>query len=493
MREQHNHDFLSFGDALFLHLEREGMPLNVASGSFFEGEIALADCMSYIASRLPLLPRYRQRVVFPPLALSAPSWEFDPDFDLKNHVRELRLERGTEAEVRGVASRLLSTTLDRNRPLWDFTLLSGVKANRTAVICRLHHCLADGISGVGLLKVLMDSKPDVPNIPKTVHVPHPRRVRDPATMLVDGAVSACFSTVERLLNAQAEVLEFAHHMAENGTENHNGSGNGLWGELGEVLPELAAPTERLPFNVVCRGPQKFYWTEVPLHDLKVIKHACGATVNDVVLALVSSAIRRYVEQRGVSLRGRSLRIVVPVSLRGHDDQSELGNRITFVPVTIPLGSRKACRLLQQIHQRTAVLKHAHLAELVSLAGTLLGAVPTPLQALVGPIASQLPLAVCNLICTNVPGPQWPLYLLGHKMLSCYPYVPIGGEMGMNVAVLTYDGTAYFGFTADVHAAPDVALLPRLLQQCFAELKAGARVVRRTAKPERDNAMAAAAS
>ena len=185
--------------------------------------------------------------------------------------------------------------------------------------------------------------------------------------------------------------------------------------------------------------------------------------------LVTATIRRYVELHGDPVKGRMFRIMVPVNLRGNDSAGELGNRISIVPVTIPLDIRNPRKLLAAVHERTEFLKHSHAAELVSLAGGLIGMFPTTAQALGGHILSRLPFTPFNMVCTNVPGPQSPLYLLGHKMLHCYPYVPVGGEMALNCAILSYDGTAYFGFSGDVHAAPDLRRLETLLQLSFTEL------------------------
>jgi diacylglycerol O-acyltransferase / wax synthase len=158
-------------------------------------------------------------------------------------------------------------------------------------------------------------------------------------------------------------------------------------------------------------------------------------------------------------------------LRGDGNASDLGNRISLVPVTIPLDIRQPKKLLAAVHQRTEFLKRMHAAELVSLAGGLIGMFPTSVQGMAGPIVSQLPITPFNMVCTNVPGPQFPLYLLGHKMLHCYPYVPIGGEMAVNCAILSYNGTVYFGFSGDVHAAPDLRRLESLLMESFTELRA----------------------
>ncbi len=159
MPQLHENDRMSEGDALFLYLERQGMPLNIASVAVFDGTISLAECMEFVSSKLPLIPRYFQRVVIPPLNFSLPAWEYDPEFDIRNHVREVMLKRGTDADLKAAAARILSVMMDRRHPLWDITLMQGLKGNRTAIVVRIHHCLADGIAGVGLMNVLMDPEP----------------------------------------------------------------------------------------------------------------------------------------------------------------------------------------------------------------------------------------------------------------------------------------------------------------------------------------------
>jgi len=483
MPQHRDNNRLSTGDALFLYLEREGMPLNVASVSVFEGKISLAACTRFIESKLPLIPRYRQRVVAPPFNIGLPLWEYDPDFDIHYHVRHLTLKHGTDAELKAEAGKILSKMMDRQRPLWDFTLLHGLKGNRTGVVTRMHHCLADGLAGVSLMNVLMDASPEVrPHAPDNSQPHAAPRTKTPK--FLDELISSSFSIAERVLKAQTEFLDVLQHAlasAGHGTEEHAPHAHAEAGftadagipsmaEFTRFMPELTSTTQRLPFNTVCRGPQEFRWAQIPLAEIKAVKDACGATVNDVVLAVVISAIRRYVELRGVRVRGRLLRIVVPVNVRGNGKVKVLGNRITFLPVTIPLDIRNPRKLVTAIRERMAFLKNAHVAEFVGMFGTVLGAIPTAAQVLVGPIVSQLPLGLGNIICTNVPGPQFPLYLLGHKMLRCYPYVPIGGDLGLNCAVLTYDGTAYFGFSGNAEAAPGLGRLERFLIASFAELR-----------------------
>lgn len=456
-------DRLSWGDTVFLNLEREGMPLNVASVCTFDGDISFGEWFAHVESKLPLIPRYLKRVVPEPLGIGLPSWEYDPEFDLRRHLPEVTLKHGTETELKNLAGKLFSQVMDRRHPLWDMTLIRGLKSKRTGLIIRLHHCLADGIAGVGLMSTLLDASPETPRLPRKKFRLPAGGPRDPLKSLANGAVDAYTEFVQRILSSCEDLFTIAERVAGNG-------GTSAMTELSQFLPEITAAPERLRFNVIYRGPQKFAWAKIPLADVKAIRQACGASVNDVLLALVTATIRRYAEEHGDAVKGRLLRMMVPVNLRGNGSADELGNRISLVPVTVPLDIRNPRKLLIGVHARTECLKHAHAAELVSLAGGLIGIFPSVLQALAGPLLSQLPITPFNMVCTNVPGPQYPLYVLGHKMLSWYPYVPVGGEMAVNCAILSYDGSVYFGFSGDVHAAPDLRRMEKFLKANFAELR-----------------------
>jgi diacylglycerol O-acyltransferase len=470
--EVHQGDCLSWGDSFFLYLEREGQPLSIASISVFEGTITVKDCVRFIESKLRLIPRYRQHVVFPPFNVGLPVWEFDPNFNVRNHVREVKLKQGTEKEFKQACGKVLSTLLDRNRPLWDFTIFRGLKGDRTGILARVHHCLADGIAGVRLMNVLLDTEPQSHPLPKPAPFKTPTP-RDSGSLLLDGLFRSYFSVVERFLTFQAEIFRSAQqalsltHEQDTGTGTGNGiCEQGLMGRI-EMLREMASLTDRLPFNRVCWGPHNIAWTEIPLADIKTVKNAFGTTVNNVLLTVLTSTIRRYCEMHDAQLSGRKMRVVVPVNVRG--DDSHLGNRITFLPINVPLDIADEKKLLRAIHEKMEVYKAAKVAGIVGLAGTMIGALPTMFQAMAAPIVSQLPLNLVNTIITNVPGPQVPLYVMGHKMLRWYPVVPIGGEMGMNIALLSYNGQVYIGFHGNVHAAPDVERFEELVQKSFAAL------------------------
>jgi diacylglycerol O-acyltransferase len=468
---------LSSGDALFLYLEREGAPLSVAAISAFEGVIPLERCVAHLESKLPLIPRYLQRVVWPPFDIGLPRWEFDPDFELRNHVREMTLKHGTESEFKAAAGQILSSSLHRDRPLWDFTLIHGLKGKRTGMVIRIHHCLADGISGVGIMNTILDMSPVPPPLPKQKEQFQAPPLHTPS--LTESVVSAFLTSVERALVIQTDLLEMARTVIAGQlrpepvaqVEEVSNSG-GVFAKVDDVsrmVLEFGSPTDRLPFNVVCRGPQKFNWAELPLAEVKAVKNVCGATVNDIVLALFASAVRRYAELHGEKLVGRVVRVGVPVNLRGNVEVTELGNQINFIVVNLPLDIPDMRKLVEAVRIAVARARKARTAEMVALLGTIIETIPTPLQATLLPVLSRLPLSVLNAICTNVPGPKVPLYLLGHKMLSCYPYVPIGGEMGMNCAVLSYNDTVYFGFSGDAYAIPDLRHLDKFLIASFTEL------------------------
>jgi len=460
-----NGEHLTWGDALFLYLERAGMPLNIASVSIFDGPISFEECLQSLESKLTLLPRYYQRIVAPPLDIGFPSWEYDPEFDIRNHVRKLTLKRGTERELKMVTGKILSSVMDRRRPLWDLTLVQGLRDSRTALITRVHHCLADGMAVIGLMVTLLDSTPEPQSIP-TKKRSHPKlHPQGSWTQLVDGWVASLSEFVQRMLSAQGDMLNFSQNLLA--------SGDWPLSEFSRFFPELTAPTERLFFNKTYRGPQKYAWAQIPLATLKAIRHRCGVTLNDVILALMTATIQRYSEQHGERVRGRLFRMMVPVNFRSRERQDELGNCISLLHVTVPLGILNPRKLLAAVHERTDFLKRAHIAELVGLVGGIVGSAPAPLQALVGPVASLLPVTPFNLVCTNVRGPQSPLYLLGRKMVDWYPYVPVGGEMALNCAILSYNETAYFGFSSDVHAAPDLECLETLLQTSLSELQSSA--------------------
>jgi hypothetical protein len=245
---------------------------------------------------------------------------------------------------------------------------------------------------------------------------------------------------------------------------------GLQG-LVKLLPEIATPVQRLPFNKQCGGDRKFCWAEFDFADVKAIRNVTGGTVNDVVLTVVTRAVARYAELHGESVDGRFVRMVCPVSIRKDEQGEALGNQISFLPVTLPMDAEDPLQHLQAIALRTAIMKSARAAELLAIAASWLGAAPPPAQALFwwGIPLVPLPAPLLNLICTNVPGSPTPLYSVGKRMLASYPHVPTGYELGVGIAVQSYNGRMCFGLTADAMATPDVRRLRDFIGTSWAEL------------------------
>lgn len=469
---------LSAEDAVFFYLDTKDMPLHIASVMVFDGPLPLEGMRDLIYSKLPLVPRYRQRIIVPPFNVGHPTWERDPAFDIRNHIRSVRLKRGTEAELQGLVARILSEMMDRGKPLWDLTLVDGLKDGRGAIVARVHHCLVDGVAGVGVLNAFFNSIVEAPASNQHQAVPP---LPDDGTSLVDAILSSYSEMFDRILSIESAVLNIAEDLVNQGLPALK--------QLLRFTPELLGSVDRLPFNKPCPGRRKLVWTEISIPEVKTIREALGGKLNDVVLTVVTAAIRRYTQLHHQPVRGRVLRMMVPVSIRGRDNvpgaESDTGNRVSMMPVIVPLDISNPVKLLNAIRERTEALKGSNIAEVVRLAGNWIGFMPAPVQALLGPYANSLSPIIppWNLVCTNVPGLQTPLYALGREMLASYPYVPIGAEMGLNIAIQSYNGKLFFGFTGSETAAPDVDIMPRLLDQAFAQLLQAAGVERPSPKPK----------
>jgi diacylglycerol O-acyltransferase len=465
------HHHLSSVDAAFLYLERPEIPLSIASVSIFDGPIPFEPFVASIERKLPLVPRYRHRVLMPPLNVGLPTWEEDPNFELRRHIVPVRLERpGGDAELEALAGRLLSQRMDRSKPLWDVHVVSGLKGGRGALIWRLHHALADGVSGAGLLNVFLDQTRSGSRRPVKAPGQAKRHTETPRTSLGGVIAGAVDSTVQGLAMAEKGLLGFAQSLLS------GRMGNGL-AELRGLLPELAVSVERLPFNKPCGSERKFCWADVDLAQAQAVREAVGGTLNDVILTVLTRALARYVRLHGESAVNRFVRIVCPVSLRNGDHNRDLGNQISFLPVALPLDVRSPVRLMHAVTERMSIMKHAGAAGWVALLASCIAAMPTPFQALLWKSIPEiiLPVSLFNMICTNVPGSPVPLYAVGRKMIASYPQVPTGWDLGVACAVQSYNGKLCFGLIADAEAAPDVGRLRDFMHDSFDELRRAAGV------------------
>lgn len=456
-------------DATFLYFEKKEAPMHIGSVSIFEGEIPFDKFVQNISSKMHLLPRYQQKVIPDPFNLGHPTWEFDSNFDIKNHVFRLQIDApGSEKELIELAGRIFSPMMDRKKPLWDIYLVYGLEGKRTAMIARVHHCMVDGVSGVDLLKIVLDISPDAQPLPKRESAPPPPKPRADATRnFFDALLGGMQEGMNRWMEFQTGLLNLTQSLTSEQTQSSVP-------DMSRWLPSLAAPAPLLPFNRQCSGERKLVWSTFSFAEARAIRGALGGTVNDVVLTVLSGAVSRYVRMHGQQTRERNLRVMVPVSLRREDQRGALGNLVSMLPVEIPLDLGDPLERFKYINSKTVAMKNARVAEGLNLFSALMGILPASVQALVGAMATT-PLPAFNMVSTNVPGPQVPLYAMGKRMIAYYPYVPVGYAVGCGCAIMSYDQKLYFGLTSDMQAMSDVERLKEFLDESFVELRTAAGV------------------
>lgn len=459
---------LSSMDASFLYFEKKEAPMHIGSLSLFDGEIPFDDFVAMINSKMHLLPRYQQVVTPDPFGMGHPTWEFDYSFDIHNHIFKVQIDApGGEAELIDLGGRIFTPMMDRRKPLWDIYLVYGLEGKRTAMIARVHHCMVDGVSGVDLLKIVLDISPEIPKImPAQERPPQPPRP-DATRRFFDMLLGNMQEGMNRLMEFQTGLMNLTQALTIEQTRRS-------MLETGGTLPQLASPVSMLPFNRRCSGDRKLVWSTFSFAEARAIRAALSGTVNDVVLTALSGAVSRYVELHGQQTAGRQLRVMVPVSLRQEDQRGVLGNLVSMLPVEIPLDMPDPVERFQFINRKTASMKSSRVAEGLSLFSALMGILPAPVHAFAGALATT-PIPAFNMVSTNVPGPQVPLYAMGKRMIAYYPYVPVGYAIGCGCAIMSYDQNLYFGLTSDTQAMPDVEKLKEALEQSFIELRAAAGV------------------
>jgi diacylglycerol O-acyltransferase / wax synthase len=357
---------LSSMDASFLYFEKKECPMHIGSVSLFDGEIPFDEFVSNLDARIHLLPRYQQIVAPDPFNLGHPTWEFDANFDIRRHVYKVQIDApGGEKELIELAARIFTPLMDRTKPLWDIYLVYGLDKNQTAMIARVHHCMVDGVSGVDLLKIVLDISPEpTPPPPKPAAPPRPPQL-DPTRRLFDALLGGMQEGMSRWMEFQNGLLNLTQAMADAATRD-------AVRETGGTLPRLASFASPLPFNRPCSGERKLVWSTFSFAEARAIRAACGGTVNDVVLTTLSGAVARYVEMHGQQTAGRSVRVMVPVSLRQEEQRGALGNLVSLLPVEIPLDLGEPLERFRYVNRKTAALKGARAA--FDLFGVTCGAI-----------------------------------------------------------------------------------------------------------------------
>ncbi|HJV04518.1 MAG TPA: wax ester/triacylglycerol synthase family O-acyltransferase [Actinomycetota bacterium] len=457
---------LSALDASFLYMERPNVHMHVAGLAVLDpstrpgGPLRFEDLMRLVAERIHLVPRFRQKVLIPPLGAGRPVWVDDEGFDHSFHMRRAALPApGGRRELAEFVQRVQSRPLDRTKPLWEMYLIEGLEDGYVAALSKSHHAMIDGISGMDLASVMFDFTPET----QRIHPPGPWRPEptpSPASLWA-GAVAdqlahpvrSVAEGAERLMRAPAEVAERMRSLA---------------GGITSLLSLGQAPPG--PFNVPIGPNRRFSMAEVPVSDAREIKKALGGTVNDVVLAATAGAVRRLLRRRGEEVAGLALRALMPVSIRDRSQRMAFGNQVSVFFVDLPVGERDPVKRLRKITRATRTLKRSQQAVAATALINSAGWAPATLHGLAARLVSQQRLI--NLVVSNVPGPQVPLYLDGARLLVAYPVMPLGPTTALSVAVTSLSGTMGFGFTGDWDAMPDIDDLARdLLDEVVALKKA----------------------
>ncbi len=457
-------DRLTGLDSSFLHLEHDATHMHVAACAVVEGPPPGYDeLVEAIGSRLHLVPRYRQRLAFVPLEQGRPVWVDDPHFNARFHIRHTALPRpGGDEELKRLAGRVFSQSLDRSKPLWELWLVEGLADGRFALLTKTHHALVDGISGVDIMTVLFDTSPDPAPVAPPEHEWVPRPPPSDAQLLADALLERATVPGELARGVRA-AFRGPRQLAERVGEALVGVGAMAWAGLGAAPPS--------PFNVRIGPHRRFTWVRADLAELKAIKNALGGTVNDVVLSAVAGALGRYMRQHGERTDDVVLKAMVPVSVRADVERGALGNQVAAMWAPLPVGMTDPVQRLLKVRREMQDVKESGQAVGAQVLTQLTGFAPPTIMAQAARLQARQRLF--NLVVTNVPGPQMPLYVMGRELEGIYPMVPLAENTALGIAVISYNGQMNFGLNADFDALADLETLAEELGGAIDELSAAA--------------------
>ncbi len=453
-------DRLSVLDDTFVVLERDNLPMHIGSLLVFDGPAPeYEDLVRHVAGRLDQLPRYRQVLREVPLNLGRPTWQDDSAFLLEYHIRHTAVPHpGGEQQLQALAGRLLGHRLDMRRPLWEMWLIEGLSDNRFAILNKIHHAMVDGLSGADIMEVLLDDSPQPVDTTPSTWAP----ARAPSTVEVLGGavVDAVRNPLGRIRHLAADLESPKDAVAK--------VASALAGtfRIGETLAHTEDHLLGQP------GPhRRWAWANGDLTQVKDIKDALGGTVNDVILAAIATGFREFLLGRVSDLNEQAfVRSMVPVSTRPSDAASG-GNQVAVMFCDLPVGVADPGARLQRVHEQMQAAKNSGTVE--GLDSMLENAVfiPPLLYAAAGRLAARTPQPAVSTITTNVPGPQRQLYMLNHPMRTMLPYVPLGMNQLITIAIMSYNGQINCGITADYDRVPDVNRLAAGIEKGLAELAA----------------------
>ena len=452
-------EWMSPIDSSFLHLENAVTPMHIGGVSLFEGPPPpFEDLKAMVAGKLDLVPRYRQKVRFVPLAAGAPVWIEDPHFSLDYHLRHTAIPSpGSEQQLRQMASRVFSQHLDRSKPLWELWMVEGLSGGRWALLSKVHHCMVDGVAATDLMSVMFsDTTTPLRRGPWSAP-PEP------------SDIEVLARTISHWVSPSGQMRALQHALAA--------PRQTIAAALEAARAALAAgPRMRLAPSSTLTGPigphRRWSWAEVSLADVKTVRAELGGTVNDVVLSIIAAGFRALLLGRGETPAPDAVvRTMVPVSVRRRGERGVYNNRVSAVFASLPVGVEDPRERLELIRMEMDGIKQTKQAVAGDVLASLSGFAPPLLLALGSRMVTASPRLNMHTATTNVPGPQQPVQTLGRRMLQSYPFVPVAGSVQIVVAIFSYDGALYFGITGDYDGAPDIQVLADGINDGMSELLA----------------------
>ncbi|MDQ7809743.1 wax ester/triacylglycerol synthase family O-acyltransferase [Amycolatopsis sp. A133] len=462
-------DRLSALDASFLYVEDHATPMHVGGVAIFErprSGFGYAQLVDLIGGRLAYLPRYRQRVLEVPGHLARPVWVDDVDFDLNYHVRRSALPQpGSDEQLFDLVARLMSRRLAPERPLWEAYFIEGLAGDRVALVTKTHQSVVDGIGTIDLGQIVLDPAPAEPEPFEDIWTPR----REPSrTQLVLDAISEGVQrpgeVVENVRSAANDAFAAAGKFAE------------TVGGVASTLRTLVSPAPPGPLNVRVSGGRVFSVVRTRLEDFRKIRAAHGGTVNDAVLAAITGALREWLLSRQEQLTpDTTIRALVPLAVRDaetaeYSTPALVGNQVAAYLIDLPVGEPNPVLRLQHIGH--AMAEHLDSGRSVAARGLLKvgGFAPATLHSLGARAAGSLSGRIFNVMVTNSPGPQVPMYAGEARLVEMFPVMPLMRTQALAIGVTSYHGGVYFGLNGDRKAAFDVDLVAGMIEESLEELK-----------------------
>ena len=470
---QRHRDRLSAIDASFLHQERRSSHMHVGAIVLMDGPVPTREeFTNHIESRLHLVPRYRQKLAFPRFEMGRPFWVDDPRFNIAYHVRHTALPSpGSMEQLRGLAGRIFSQRLDRSKPLWEIWLVQGLADGGFALVSKTHHALVDGVSGVDIATVLFDLAPTPP--PQQETEPwSPAQEPSQAELVAEG-IKDLLRAPGMIAGEAAKVVRDPAATVERAREAAEGVGEIAWAGLN--------PAPDVPLNVPIGPHRRIVWLQCELADFKAVKDGLGGTVNDAFLAVVAGGLGKWLRTRGVRTEGLELRGLVPVSIRARDEHHALGNRIAAMRGPLPVYAKDPVERLRIVRESMQGIKESKQALGAEVISGLEDFAPPTLLAQASRI--NFSTRLFNLLVTNVPGPQFPLYMMGREMREIVPVAFLPENHALAIAAMSYNGKLDFGLIGDYDAMPDLERMAELFEESLEELlKAAGKGRRKKAAP-----------